>query len=1338
MRERRLETPPPSSSGPTTPTRPGADCDTRVSDAAAPFASFSTTSASAHTRAQKRRRTNGAQAIGLSLLSHAVIDPCSSPRSCIDATRLEEDAGPSSQPDSSQRLTVKGNVTPSRASDFFRIRSSQAQQTSSSSLSAASLCAVHDSRVKPVSKTIHASPRTVLHLTTPTPRRLRHTFDARARIGDTYTDNLLSRLRRPPPAASASFVAGNPAITLAALRTQSNPLQHGTSLLSAQVVASRSLYSRPIHSLNTRSYLNTFSSREDLDWYELESSLISPGLAPDAVVDVEERLAHPLCCAYSYSSKAAEPNAQWLAIGDNEGRIVLLNTLDDSTTDAFTASPQWRVHNPSPASGSASRPGTDSHAMHSVFELAWRHDDVLLASGSSNYRIAVWDVSSQSCTELFAGPGGSARSIQWDPDGAGHLLCSGGRDGAIHLYDRRVRPHESGMTANGDFNLAATNQMPDAVQPVLSIWGAHTSSAKYASKNVRSGKSLTTRGGKSVSRASAHRGVTALAYLPGRKNCIVSAGCEDGRLRVWDWRALGAVNESDTLEAIFQQKAGDGDADMDDADPLARLTTAQRSERQVLEETDRSNRGRTASDVYTRGLGEDDDGKAGKRSIRQGKLSSARMQKGSARRSDQAKRAVPQPIEESLDVSRRYSQNKSSHGVSSLAVGNNTIFAACTDANIYALNASDLVAGLPVTSSVVRQASVPSHALYNPMQRGNTLFAKIALDPQEQVLAVGCNSGKVVLYDVKSQGAGFGIDGSNAVVLQGGHLANSEMNGVSWAHGPQGPTLATIADDFTVRTWRPDRAFSERMCGDGVLPLELGSDEEFEWEMKARKVWRGGDLDDCQDEMAWSGADSDEEDGLDSDFDVPVHGTGYRHRFAYDTIDPNTVPLQVRQAWVLRLPSPPSSGTMPALQKFLKVLQREHGADALRHLKTIRKADAGPSEAESHTTQQMNPSESTLEAVLAYRSKAGMLAREDSLLRLLEIHSPALLTCDSRKGHEDTSAKASNTFQALRLQDVPTTHIPTRDRVAEWNALWPCVLRMTGPAPASGKASKSSTSSKSGADAGAKSATASLTSSSAAIDFVDRAQDARLWVETSTSTKSRLQWAVNNLKRCVQSARQARERGDLPIAAHVSVAFEVSGASLPDGLLPLSAHDTRKSSNHPLRHAVLNAIRAVADGRAAQKLLVASPGEHSQGNIGDEVRDKQQGQTETQTTSGNGQDYLLNTLSLFTTHEPCIFCTMALVHSRVRQVFFLLASPGSGGCCGDRRSEDYTRPTQVAGDEEGSRKDTVEGGKGGGPFALHEQSGLNHHFEVWRWTGSVKDAELDAALQELTLPGMNP
>ncbi|CBH18596.1 deaminase, putative [Trypanosoma brucei gambiense DAL972] len=62
--------------------------------------------------------------------------------------------------------------------------------------------------------------------------------------------------------------------------------------------------------------------------------------------------------------------------------------------------------------------------------------------------------------------------------------------------------------------------------------------------------------------------------------------------------------------------------------------------------------------------------------------------------------------------------------------------------------------------------------------------------------------------------------------------------------------------------------------------------------------------------------------------------------------------------------------------------------------------------------------------------------------------------------------------------------------------------------------------------------------------------------------------------------------------------------------------------------------------------------------------------------------YLANGMDMFVSHEPCVMCSMALVHSRVRRVFYCFPNPVHGGL--------------------------------GSTVSIHAIQELNHHFRVFR------------------------
>ncbi|KAJ2863233.1 tRNA-specific adenosine deaminase subunit tad3 [Coemansia aciculifera] len=112
---------------------------------------------------------------------------------------------------------------------------------------------------------------------------------------------------------------------------------------------------------------------------------------------------------------------------------------------------------------------------------------------------------------------------------------------------------------------------------------------------------------------------------------------------------------------------------------------------------------------------------------------------------------------------------------------------------------------------------------------------------------------------------------------------------------------------------------------------------------------------------------------------------------------------------------------------------------------------------------------------------------------------------------------------------------------------------------------------------------------------------------------------------------------------------------------------------HPLEHAAMCCIAQVAGAElrrqesASDVLPAKRP--HSPSAVDDD---------------SNGDyvaGYLCEGLDVFASREPCVMCTMALVHSRIGRLFFLAASPSGGGI---------------------SR------------YSMHSYKSLNHHFSAFQ------------------------
>ncbi|XP_006462692.1 hypothetical protein AGABI2DRAFT_49784, partial [Agaricus bisporus var. bisporus H97] len=161
--------------------------------------------------------------------------------------------------------------------------------------------------------------------------------------------------------------------------------------------------------------------------------------------------------------------------------------------------------------------------------------------------------------------------------------------------------------------------------------------------------------------------------------------------------------------------------------------------------------------------------------------------------------------------------------------------------------------------------------------------------------------------------------------------------------------------------------------------------------------------------------------------------------------------------------------------------------------------------------------------------------------------------------------------------------------------------------------------------------------------------------------RGKVAWAWQAIEKTIQIAIEAGSKGELPIAAHVPTSYEEllltrnSGTSdkkdLPKEFV---AHDTRNSDKHPLHHAVMNIIRKMADSNTSKSA------ESNNNPAFPDTLEQSNGAGPTALQSGS--NYLLTSLTLFTTHEPCVMCSMALLHSRVKEVIYLYPMPQTGAC----------------------------------------------------------------------------
>ena len=173
----------------------------------------------------------------------------------------------------------------------------------------------------------------------------------------------------------------------------------------------------------------------------------------------------------------------------------------------------------------------------------------------------------------------------------------------------------------------------------------------------------------------------------------------------------------------------------------------------------------------------------------------------------------------------------------------------------------------------------------------------------------------------------------------------------------------------------------------------------------------------------------------------------------------------------------------------------------------------------------------------------------------------------------------------------------------------------------------------------------------------------------------------------------------LPIVAYVPVPYDDETKQATQMSQPFTSHDTRRSTKHPLRHAALNVVRRIADHRASSNAAIeALPASTPPVDVPVAV---ERIKADPDSSKQNGSHYLLTGLTLFISHEPCIMCSMALLHSRVKEIVYLVPMPKTGGC--------------------------------GSIVCVPKLDGVNHRFGISRWKADeggvdVGELEIDEAI----------
>lgn len=159
-----------------------------------------------------------------------------------------------------------------------------------------------------------------------------------------------------------------------------------------------------------------------------------------------------------------------------------------------------------------------------VFDIKWSPSDKLIATASGDHTVRISTPASSASSEdqvlhVLHGHSGTVKCVAWDPAYDGEVLCTGGRDGGICVWDLRVGERSGSSRRETRSAAAAGDAEEDSVlQPVISIPGAH-----------EDGKPSKPRPRKSrPTPAAAVRSVTSIVYANGSSHTLISSSSYDG------------------------------------------------------------------------------------------------------------------------------------------------------------------------------------------------------------------------------------------------------------------------------------------------------------------------------------------------------------------------------------------------------------------------------------------------------------------------------------------------------------------------------------------------------------------------------------------------------------------------------------------------------------------------------------------------------------------------------------------------------------------------------------------------------------------------------------------